>query len=309
MKLSVIIPTHNRPDLLRHCLETLQAQQHVDLAALEVVVVDDGSPGDIAALVADVSAHGAVVMRCERQDLTGLNAARNLGAERSGGEVLAYLDDDTLVSPGWAAALLGTFDTYTCAAVGGRVELGLAGPAPEWLAGRRHYLAEYDLGSEPCWIECDPVPVGANCAVRRSDFERIGGFRRGLDRLGSSLVSNGDTEFFRRLRTAGRTMRYEPDARVVHRVPADRLTAAFFAKRHYAQGVSDELLLAFQGDALGWRHSVRLAGGIFDGVKALCRDLVHRRGTLNGRFEAHYWAGRLVASLTSPRVPAASVRG
>src|SRR5262249_35038975 len=121
MKLSAIIPTHNRPDVLRDCLQTLQAQQ-VDPAALEVIVADDGAPVDFGAVVAGVAERGAITMRCERLELTGLNGGRNRGAAVATGDVLAFLDDDTLVSPGWAAALLRAFEDNPCAAVGGRIE-------------------------------------------------------------------------------------------------------------------------------------------------------------------------------------------
>ena len=103
------------------------------------------------------------------------------------------------------------------AGVGGRVELSLAAPAPDWLGELTCYLAEYDRGPNACWLDDrDPVPVGANCAVRRDDFDRLGGFRLGLDRIAGSLVSNGDTEFFRRLRAMGGRLRYEPAASVIH---------------------------------------------------------------------------------------------
>lgn len=229
MTLSAIVPTHERPTVLRQCLETLR-DQHVDPERFEVVVVDDGSASDIAAIVGDVAAGGPIRMLCERQSLTGLNGARNRGAAVAGGDVLAFLDDDTLVSPGWAQAMLSAFERHPCAGVGGKVKLQLTGPPPPWLAVRRYYLAEYDLGQEPHWLKGDPVPVGANCAVRRSDFERMSGFHLGLDRIAGSLVSNGDTEFFRRLRAAGGRLRYEPNATVVHSVPADRLTVDFFLK-------------------------------------------------------------------------------
>ena len=260
MQLSAIIPTHNRPDQLRRCLESLR-QQDVDSSALEVVVVDDGSTEAIEPIVLQAAAGGVIPMRCERQDLAGLNAARNQGASVSTGPLLAFLDDDTVISPGWARALITAFEDPACSAVGGRVELELAAPAPPWLAGRRQYLAEYDLGPDPRWLKSettghggeggDPLPVGANCAVRRSVFDRVGGFRQGLDRIGDSLVSNGDTDSFRRPRARGGALRHEPSAQVIHCVPAERLTVDYFIRRQHAQGVSDELLLAQDGQRLG----------------------------------------------------------
>jgi GT2 family glycosyltransferase len=301
MKLSAIVPTHNRPEVLRRCLETLQAQE-IAPSELEVMVVDDGSAVRVAELVAEVATRGPIEMRCERIELTGLNGARNRGASVTEGDVLAFLDDDTLVSAGWAAAMLRAFGDHPCAAAGGRVELQLAGPAPDWLAARRSYLAEYDLGVEPFWLDeeliesRDSNPVGANCAVRRGDFDQLGGFRMGLDRIGKSLVSNGDTEFFRRLRAAGGRMRYVPDASVMHCVPADRLTVDFFTRRHYAQGVSDELLLARSGRRASWSRRVELARTLGGAAKLLCKDAIRGRETVIGRFQLHYWAGRLAAT-------------
>lgn len=296
MRLTAIVPTHERPADLRRCLQTLREQQLPD-GVLEVIVVDDGSPTAVAPLVAEVAATSAVPMRCERQPLSGLNTGRNRGAAVAHGDVLAFLDDDTLVSPGWAQALLDAFSTHPCAGVGGRVELALEGPEPSWLAVRRYYLAEYELGPDARWLEGDPVPVGANCAVRRTDFERLGGFRNGLDRIAGSLVSNGDTEFFRRLRAAGGGLRYEPDAHVVHVVPARRLTVDYFLRRHYAQGVSDELMFAIEHPLPRRRAAGRLVRELGELVRPMAvtvaKDLVRGRGTVNARFFASYWRGRM----------------
>lgn len=299
MRLSAIIPTHNRPAALRACLATLQ-RQDADPDAVEVVVVDDGSEEEMAALVAEVARTGPIPMRCERQPTSGLNAARNRGTAVSSGEVLAFLDDDTLVSPGWASAMLAAFADHPCAGVGGSVELKLDGPEPDWLPSRRSFLAEYDLGPEPVWLDREPPPVGANCAVLRSEFERIGGFRTGLDRIGRSLVSNGDTEFFLRLRDGGGRLRYEPGAHVLHCVPADRLTTRYFARRYYAQGVSDELLFADRGKPVSWRGRVGRARFLAAGATWLLRDIVRRRSVLDGWFNVQYWAGRLAAYGNAP---------
>jgi glycosyltransferase involved in cell wall biosynthesis len=291
MPLSVIVPTHDRPAVLRDLLVTLQAQQ-VDPARLEVVVVDDGSSSDIAAVVNEVAGAGPIGMRCEQQTMTGLNGARNRGVAATRGEVIAFLDDDTLVAPGWAAALLSAFSDAECAAAGGRVELAFADPEPAWLVEWRCYLAEYELGAAARWLlDDDPVPVGANCAVRRSEFERLGGFRPGLDRIGRSLVSNGDTEFFRRLRHTGGRLRYVPEASVIHRIPADRVTVEYFLERHRAQGVSDELLLRSEGHRASWGHRYGLA------VEAL--GSASGRRPVRDRLLLRYWLGRLAATWVS----------
>jgi GT2 family glycosyltransferase len=298
MRLSAIIPTHARPDSLRACLKTLCAQE-IEPERLEIVVVDDGSPEDIAGLVAEIGRDSELAIRCECQPLGGLNAARNRGAAVANGEVLGFLDDDTLVSPGWARAMLGAFERHPCAGVGGKVELDVTRPLPAWLIARRYYLAEYELGPEAHWLDGDPVPVGANCAVRRTDFERLGGFRTGLDRRAGSLVSNGDTEFFRRLRAAGGRLRYEPGAHVIHCVAPRRLTVEFFLERERSQGVSDELMYSLEQPLPRSRQLARLGHELAHEIRPMtetvARDLLRGRGTVNGRLFASYWRGRLSA--------------
>jgi glycosyltransferase involved in cell wall biosynthesis len=305
VKLSAIVPTHDRPVGLQRCLETLGAQD-VSVSDFEVIVIDDGSTSDIQSLVAAVDANSRFAIRYERQELGGLNGARNRGVSLAQGEILGFLDDDTLVSTGWASALVQAFASYPCAAVGGRVDLELAGPAPSWLEQLRHYLAAYDLGGEARWLEDEPVPVGANCAVRRSDFDRIGGFQPGLDRIGGSLVSNGDTEFFRRLRSRGGRLRYEPRASVLHCVPAERLTVAYFRERHRAQGISDELLLRLDGHEPSRGHQVGLAREVVKSTVQHCWDLIRRREPAPSRFLISYWTGRLAAARAGLRVPVAA---
>ena len=80
MRLSAIVPTHERPHALRRCLETLQ-RQSLDGSQFEVIVVDDGSRSDLGALVERIGRAGPVPMRFHRQPLGGLNRARNRGIE------------------------------------------------------------------------------------------------------------------------------------------------------------------------------------------------------------------------------------
>lgn len=237
MRLSVVIPTHNRPDLLDDCLRTV-TEQEPPPGGMEIVVVDDGSrdPIDLGGI------ESAVPLRCVREQGVGLNRARDRGVAESQGELIAFLDDDTLVRPGWAAAVHDAFKQAQCDAVGGRIVLRVegGGPMPDWVSRRQlSYLSRYDLGSEPMRVGRRTLPFGANFALTREILGAVGGFRADLDRSGDELISNGETELLRRiLETDGRIV-YWPAAEVVHRVPAERLTRSWFRQRAIAQGASD----------------------------------------------------------------------
>jgi len=293
--LSAIIPTRDRPDLLADCLATL-ARQDVPTGLLEVIVVDDGSDVDLRATVEAVG--GPVPMRYVRQEPSGLNVGRNHGAALARSDLFAYLDDDTLVSPGWALAMVDAFETFACDAVAGRTELLLEGPEPRWLSRKlRQYLAECDLGPDACWMPAGSVPVGANCAVSRHGFERAGAFALGLDRIGGSLVSNGDTEFFLRLIDRGGSIAYAPDASVHHRVPPHRLTREFFLRRAHAQGVSDVLMTRTHGAVAFAREAARAARA----VPIAGRNVAEGRGLTGARVWLAYCEGRVDAMRGSAR--------
>ncbi len=90
---SVVIPTHNRPEFLVEAVESALAQT---VPPLEVIVVDDGSDTDPAPRLAPL---GATVRLIRLPRAGGANAARNLGIDAAQGTVIAFLDDDDVWLP------------------------------------------------------------------------------------------------------------------------------------------------------------------------------------------------------------------
>lgn len=93
MRLSVVVRSHNEAPRLRLTLASLEGQ------GAEIVVVDDGSTDDTAAVIAEVG-----VRSVRHAGAQGRSAASNAGAAVATGEVLLFLDGDTLAGPGCVAA-------------------------------------------------------------------------------------------------------------------------------------------------------------------------------------------------------------
>lgn len=93
MKLSVIIPTHNRADVLEICLERITRQEGVDF---EVIVVDDGSEDHTAKVVATFKDVIYIKQKASQQGV-----ARNKGAKKTTGDILLFIGDDIFVEPGF----------------------------------------------------------------------------------------------------------------------------------------------------------------------------------------------------------------
>lgn len=97
-ELSIVIPTHNRPEMLKKAVMSVTAQTFSDL---EVIVVDDGSSPPITddLFQTEVSIH-------RHSSPKGASAARNTGLSHAKGTYVAFLDDDDTLDPDYSAELL-----------------------------------------------------------------------------------------------------------------------------------------------------------------------------------------------------------
>lgn len=215
MRLSVVIPSHNRPDLLRDCLASVL--RHAP-DGTEVIVVDDASPGGCVSSAACGFA-GIHCLQLPRHG--GFAAAANAGIAAAMGDVVELLNDDTLVEPGWAAAALRHFADPAVGAVAPLVLIGPHGTHVD-SAGDRYYLG----GVAAKRGHCEPLSTeylqsrsvfGASASsafYRRAALERVGAFPECF----GAYFEDVDLAF--RLQRAGYRAVYEPGSRVLHRVSA-----------------------------------------------------------------------------------------
>lgn len=90
-KVSVIIPTHNRNDLVVRAIKSVQDQTYSNL---EIIIVSDGSTDGTSDVVKDILKIDNRVFFYEYENAMGANHARNYGARNATGEYIAFLDDD-----------------------------------------------------------------------------------------------------------------------------------------------------------------------------------------------------------------------
>jgi GT2 family glycosyltransferase len=111
MRLSVVIPSYSRADLLARCLRTVTAfaPPHA-----EILVVDDGSDG---AVVTETASRFPSVRALRLSSRSGFCTAANIGIQASTGDIVEMLNDDTEVTRGWAEAALARFASPDVVAV------------------------------------------------------------------------------------------------------------------------------------------------------------------------------------------------
>ena len=105
MRVSIVIPTYNRADFVREAIASVLQQDYPDV---DLIVVDDGSRDDTAAVV---SGFGPAV-RYLYQENRGVSAARNRGVASSTGDLIAFLDSDDLWLPSKVSAQVAYFKAH-----------------------------------------------------------------------------------------------------------------------------------------------------------------------------------------------------
>jgi glycosyltransferase involved in cell wall biosynthesis len=109
MKLSVIIPTYNRHEILRKTLEGLCRQTRLDLLQ-EVIVVSDGSTDLTTDTVESFSDRLPLTfLQCAR---SGVSAARNKGLKTAQAPIMLFLDDDVIPSAGLVSEHISFHDAH-----------------------------------------------------------------------------------------------------------------------------------------------------------------------------------------------------
>jgi GT2 family glycosyltransferase len=218
-ELSIVIPCHNRSDLLRACLASVL--RHAP-PQVEILVVDDASP-DAAASAVAAEFPGVCVIRLPEQ--SGFCVAANAGICAVRHPIVELLNDDTEVKAGWAEAALAWFQNPGVGAVAplvlrrpgggiGEVRIDSAGDRyyRGGVAGKHHrgnLLRTVNLAAHRVF-----GASGSSAFYRREAFLRVGGFPESF----GAYFEDVDLSF--RLHRAGFDIVHEPSSQVLHHVSA-----------------------------------------------------------------------------------------
>jgi len=231
---SIVVCTYNRAASLGDTLRALRALEVPPAVSWEVVVVDNNSKDDTRAVVED-AAKCFPHLRYFFQPLQGLSHARNMGIEAARGELLLFTDDDVLPEPDWLVRIVDGMRAHQADAGGGYIAPIFEVPPPVWLTERFYgFLAVRSERTDDYRIEfASQAPFGANMAVKRAVFERVGLFDVTRGRSGKVLASGEDGELFERILAAGLSAWFIGNARVHHKVEAFRLTKRYLRRWRY----------------------------------------------------------------------------
>jgi len=211
---SIIVPVYTRLDCTRDCISALEATGAFEDA--EIILVDDGSPDGSADELAALDARVRVVRRPVNQ---GFAAACNAGAAVSRGDLLLFLNNDTVPEPGWLEPLVSELCGHSdVGIVGSRLlypdrtiqHAGIAFSVPDGIPYNLYRSAPEGFPAACERREYNAV-TGACMLIRRQLFQALQGF--------DERYRNGfeDVDLCLRARARGMRVVYQPESCLIHR--------------------------------------------------------------------------------------------
>jgi GT2 family glycosyltransferase len=190
--ISIVIPVFNQHEMTRECITAIRE----NTTDCEIIIVDNGSNHPVANIYT-----GFIPLKVIRnEENRGFPAAVNQGIEEASGDILILLNNDVIVTKGWAEILVNALDEYS-----------IVGPTTNYCAGMQRVLASpyenmdelndvaheisedyQDHVQEVKWI------IGFCMAIHKSVFDEVGGFDESL-----WPCSGEEIDFCMRARQAG----------------------------------------------------------------------------------------------------------
>jgi len=249
MRVTVGICTWNRASLLDQTLTRMHSLQVPRGAEWELLVVNNNCTDDTDQVLEKHSPK--LPLRRLFEPRQGLSHSRNCLMDAAETDLVLWTDDDVLVDAHWLSAYVEAAKEWPeVTFFGGPVDPWFASQPPRWIGTNLDLIggafALLDHGSETRPLEPRMTPYGANMGMRLAAVRGFH-FDPRLGRKGTDMLSEEETDFFRRLVGAGHSGLWVGSARVRHYIPADRLYKRYVSRFFEGVGRTDAMLREVEG--------------------------------------------------------------
>lgn len=242
--ISVVICCYNSESRIQKVLSCLQNQNITKPINWEVVVIDNASTDETAAVAKDSWNLEGVKLRVVPEPNPGISHARRKGFEDARFEIISFVDDDNWVEEDWIEKVHDTMYTHPDIGIlGGLGRAAFDEEPPAWF---KDFEAAYAVG--PQAEQSGPVDTrlyGAGMNIRISVWEYLkeNGFEFQLTgRKGKELSSGEDSELSQAVLLSGKMLYYRSDLAFEHFMPSGRLTWDYLIKLGASFGRSEPIL-------------------------------------------------------------------
>ena len=252
MKVSIIIPTYNRSDVILRSLETW-TKQTIPSTDFEVIVVDNNSTDNSAQLIKTfIADYPNFYYLLETK--AGSTNARHAGAKLAKGDILIFCDDDGLFNPECVQEVLNVYAANEKVdALAGKIEIAWDDTPPNWIVPYEFMLGKLNYG-ESVVTGTELYLNGGIFSIKKSVFYKLGGFNPDL--IGNYLVGDGDTGLVIKLHNEKRLIGWTPFATMQHlQFVSKQGTERDMGRRFYNVGISTSYGV-FRANGFKWNWAV-----------------------------------------------------
>lgn len=289
---SVVVCTYNRPLLLEATLRSCLANATRHDLPYEIVIADNSPSGHASAVVAKLLSAEAPI-RCVPCHPPNISIARNAGLRAAQAPLVAFLDDDLEVEPGWLDALHATITgTGADGVIGGLVPVFYGGAPPDWDPSASRFTRVCGLpDGAPIAPEGLLRPAGVTFATANSIWRAATCFTDEEPYAPRFGVSGGeDFDLSLRLHRRGRSFAWCAAPPVRETIPLQRQDLRYQLRRAFSGGQVYASVVIHNAPAKFAAALPVMAAGLAQGV---VHGLVALACWPAGRFSA---AARLVAA-------------
>ena len=240
MKVSVVICTYNRSDILKECLQSL-VNQTIDSSFFEVIIVDNNSTDDTQNTIFPFTSKHAH-FKSIFEETIGLSHARNSGFKAAKTDWISYIDDDAKVQPNYIERILWIIENYDFDCFGGMFYAWYFYGKPKWLTkefGNMTFLRDGIglIDGTKGWL------CGGNFAFKKEVLIEIGGFDNNFGMSGNKLGYGEDDYIQQVLIDKTYKIGFDPDLVVYHAVLPHKFKLSWHLQSAYQLGQTKEQLM------------------------------------------------------------------
>lgn len=236
MRVSIVIPTYNRAELLN---DTIESFDKLDFPKdqYEIIIANNNSPDNTEEVVKEWQQKATIPIKYHFEPRQGVHYARNSAAKLTSGEILYYTDDDMIADKDLLKHLVKVFDEFedVGSATGRVLPIWEAAP-PEWM--RKYcfngWLSLNNPKEDMIVAPYDVEVYSCHQAMRREAFFASGGFNP--ENTQGVWIGDGETGLNKKIKALGYKFAFMGKSLIYHRIPPGRLTQEYFNKRMANEG-------------------------------------------------------------------------
>ena len=234
-KISVVICTHTF-DRYSDTMDVIKSLNDQTYPNKEIILIIDRNKGLYDKFRNDIKPYKDIKLGLST--LHGLSNARNKGVELSSGDIIAFIDDDSIADKNWIANLVKNYIDPSIIGVGGKMK-------PLWIDDIAHWIPEEFYWAIGCSYmsqredkHCIRSNFGSNMSFRKDVFEKVGKFDDKFGLVDDLMRTGEETELSIRATNIIKNSKiiYDPDAIVYHKIFDFRKSLSYLSKRCYNYG-------------------------------------------------------------------------